>query len=202
MHPAMPLLRALLTAGIAFWAMSSHANSLRLISGNFDAKNSVERTKVATEVFADMDRLSSMIQSPRPSESAWVEAEQSQISKIRDVEARNERISQLHKTPEFQQMKVHTHLQELRNALQCVAKDPPTLQREMFCWAVASYLLDETDVFSYGLKVLVSAKRLPEDLPKKLGVGSIEFVQFQSRWLSRGIQQYIVLPYLRGDLVR
>ena len=199
----MPLLlRALLTAGIACFAVSSAANGLRLLSGEFDAKSKTERATLAAEVLQEIDRLANMIQAPRPSEVAWVEAEQSQISRIKDVDASNARSLQLHKAPEFQQMKVYEHLKELRNSLLCVTQSPPILQREMFCWAVASYLLDDTDVFSYGLEVLMSAKRLPDDLPKKLGVGSFEGVQLRSRWFGRGIQQHITLPYLRGDFVR
>lgn len=198
----MKLLKPLLVAGIAFWAISSPARGLSLIAANFDAKNKAERVKVAREVLSEVERLANLIQSPRPSETAWVEAEKSEISNIKDVEASNARFSQLLRAPEFQQIHVHKHLQELRDALLCVVTNPPTLRREMFCWAVASYLLDEPDVFSYGIKVLVDAKRLPEDLPKKLALDSIDTVQVKSRMFARRIQEYISFPYLRGEIVK
>ena len=198
----MSPLRNLLIASAAVLSLSTEASSLSLLTGELDAKSRTARVKVASELLADLERLSSLVQSPRPSESAWVESEQAQIAKIKDSEAALGRVTQLHKTAEFQQSKVYAHLQETKNALLCVIQSPATLQREMFCWSVASFLLDESDVFDYGIDVLVKAKRLPGDLHRKVGTGTIEGIQLRNRWLSRGIQQHIMFPYLRGEVAR
>lgn len=198
----MSLLRSLLLTSVAFVPLIAEANTLDLISGELAAKSRMARAKVASELLADIDRLADLVQSPRPSEAAWVESEQAQIAKIKDADISLARVNQLHKSAEFQQSKVYSHLQEIRSALHCVIQAPPTLQREMFCWSVASFLLDESDVFNYGMEVLVRAKRLPEDLPRKVGVATLEGIQFRNRWLSRGIQQHIMFPYLRGEITR
>ena len=198
----MFLHRILLIASAAVISVAAEANSLGLITGEIEAKSRTARAKVASELLTDVDRLASLVQSPRPSETAWVESEQAQIAKIKDTDISLSRVTQLHKSAEFQQSKVYSHLQEIRSALNCVIQAPPTLQREMFCWSVASFLLDESDIFSYGIDILVTAKRLPEDLPRRGGVTTLEGIQLRNRWFSRGIQQHIMFPYLRGEVIR
>ena len=198
----MSPLRNLVIASVAVISFSAGASSLSLIGGEIDAKSRTARTKVASELLADLERLASLVQSPRPSESAWVESERAQIAKIKDSDALTGRFIQLMNTAEFQQSAVYAHLQEVKNALLCITQSPATLQREMLCWSVASLLLDESDVFDFGVNVLVKAKRLPEDLHQKLGTGATDGIQFRNRMLARGIQRYIMLPYLRGEVTR
>lgn len=197
----MSPLRNLLIASVAAISFSAGASSLGLITGEIDAKSRTARAKAASELLADLERLSSLVQSPRPSESAWVEFEQARIAKIKDSDATG-RFIQLQNTAEFQQSAVYAHLQEVKNALLCITQSPATLQSEMLCWSVASLLLDESDVFDFGVNVLVKAKRLPEDLHLKLGSAATDGIQFRNRLRARGIQRYIVLPYLRGEVAR
>ena len=198
----MPSYSKTLTILLVAAFASAQAEPLSIIAGEVNAKSRAARTKAASELLGDVERLSAILQSPRPAEIAWVEDEQAQIAQIKSTDDSLARISQLHRTPEFQQLKVYRHVQEIREALKCVIQNPPTLQREMFCWAAASFLLDDTDVFSYGMGVLVRANRLPDDLAKRMGMSSEDGVQIRYRWISRAMQQYVVLPYLRGDVVK
>ncbi len=163
-------------------------------------KRRPERVKAAQHLLSEVDKLAGLIQSPRPSEAAWVKAEQAEIRKLANSEASTARSIQLLQTPEFQQQNVYSSIQDLRSALRCVIDSPPTTQREIFCWASAAYVLDYRDVFYDGLQVLVRAKRLPEDIGVRAGAGSLDGISLFYRIHAQSIQQYLVLPYLRGDI--
>lgn len=184
---------------IVLMVHADRSSAASLASGNLEVKRRSERVKAATELLADFDKLATLVQTPRPSEETWVKAEQADIAKIVDSEVNTARSIQLLQTPEFQQRNVYTYTQEVRNALRCVIDSPPTVHREVFCWAAASFLLNERSVFYDGLSILVRARRLPEDLPARVGSASFDGISLLYGFHSRAIQQYVVLPYLRGD---
>lgn len=176
------------------------ATSLLLASGAIDAKARVSRLKAARELLAEFDRFADLVQSPRPTEVAWVEAEQASIAKINNSDDSLARTIQLLSTAEYQQLKVHNHVQEVRNALKCVIDSPATLQREIFCWAAASYLLGDAATLADGTRVLIRAKRLPDDTPTRVGAGTEAGITLLYGLVSRRIQQHLVLPFLRGEI--
>jgi hypothetical protein len=180
--------------------VASSCFAASLASGSVDIKRRSERVAAAQELLAKFERLASLVQPPRPSEATWVLAEQAEIKKLRNSEASTTRAIQLLQTPEFQQQNVYTHVQEVRNALRCVIDSPPTVRREIFCWASVAFLLDDRAIFYDGLLVLVRAKRLPEDLPVRAGAATLDGISLLYGLHAKSIQQYFVLPYLRGEL--
>jgi hypothetical protein len=196
----MARLLASLVSVLASCMIVSTSLAASLASGDVDVKRRSERVKAAQDLLTQFDKLASLIQSPRPNEAAWVQAEQAEIKKLANSEASTARAIQLLQTPEFQQQNVYVNAQEVRNALRCVIDSPPTAQREVFCWAAAAFLLDDRGVFYDGLLVLVRAKRLPEDLHVRAGAATLDGISLLYGLHAKAIQQYVVLPYLRGDI--
>jgi cytochrome c556 len=196
----MARLLASLLGALAFCMLASASIAASLASGDVDVKRRSERVKAAQELLRQFDKLASLIQSPRPSEAAWVQAEQAEIKRLANSEASTARAIQLLQTPEFQQQNVYAKVQEVRNALRCIIDSPPTAKREMFCWAAAAFLLDDRGVFYDGLLVLLRAKRLPDDLHVRAGAASLDGISLLYGLHAKAIQQYVVLPYLRGDI--
>jgi hypothetical protein len=176
--------------------------AINLVNGEFDFRDKSVRVGIALSVLRGIDNLADFVQSPRPSEIEWVESERARIGRIIDNDIQISRFTQFYHTPEFQHLKLHSHLNEIKSALQCVVEPATPLQRELFCWSQAGFLMDETDIFGHAVRTLVSAKRLPEDLAKKIGRGSLDGIQLWYRFYSRGIQQHLVMPYLRGLIVK
>ena len=171
----------------------------KLMSGSFNAKARDVRTQLARDALTELNRFSDLLQIPRPSDVAWVETEQAAIRQLTDAEAATSRRIQLYQSPEFQHVKVHNYLQEIQSSFRCVMEPDPTLQREMFCWASAAFLLGDKSVFKDGVRILHRAKRLPDNTVKGASPG-YDSLDFLYEAYSRGIQEYLILPYLRGDL--
>jgi len=195
----MPPLFAQLLSLFIFATLTNSGFAASLLSGEVDVKRPTERVKAAQELLFQFDKLATLVQSPRPSESAWVQNEQADIRRIADADASTSRAIQLLQAPEYQQQNVYAHVQEVRNALRCIIDSPPSVQREVFCWAVASFLLNERGVFYDGVLVLARAKRLPDDFHARAGAASPDGISLIYGLHSKSIQQYVVLPYLRGD---
>jgi hypothetical protein len=195
----MPYLLAQLLSLLIFATLANPGFAASLLSGEVDVKRPAERLKAAQELLSQFDKLATLVQPPRPSESAWVQTEQAAITRIADAEASTSRSIQLLQAPEYQQENVYVQVQEVRNALRCIIDSPPSVQREVFCWAVASFLLNNRGVFYDGVLVLVRAKRLPDDFHARAGAASLDSLSFIYGLHSKSIQQYVVLPYLRGD---
>lgn len=195
----MPKLLASLLSLLIFATLASTSLAATMMSGEVDVKRRSERVKAAQELLSQFDKLATLVQSPRPAESAWVQTEQADIKRIADAEVSTARSIQLLQAPEFQQQHVYAHVQEVRNALRCIIDAPPSVQREVFCWATAAFLLNDRGVFYDGVLVLVRSKRLPDDLQTRAGAASIDGISFLYGFHAKSIQQYVVLPYLRGD---
>ena len=194
-------MKKLLLIIIAAISWSAEAGPLGLLPVQLDVEKYASRAAAASAALADLKRLYDVVQSPKPSENAWVASERTQIAEIKDLDAKVARFILLEKSAEYQQSKLHNHLQEINKALLCVMQNPESLQREMYCWSVASFLLDD-ELFDYGIKLLINSKRLPENLPIKIGTSTPEGIQLRYRLLSRGIQESIMFPYLQGKVTR
>jgi hypothetical protein len=169
-----------------------------LISGSFNAKAWDERSRLARDVLADVDKLADLVQTPRPWAVAWVEEERAAILRL-GSQAAKVRSFQLLSSPEYHHVKLYNHLQEIKKAFRCVIDPATGLQREMYCWAAAALLLGDRLVFEEGVKALQRDKRLPDDTrSSKVGAGSLD-IGLRYEMYSRGIQEYLVLPYLSDD---
>lgn len=196
-HLANALVWALL---VACSSGAVAADLARLISGAFDANSRKERTQIARDVLADVKLLADLVPIPRPSDLAWVEEERAAIQRLGSSEASTARLTQFYESAEFQHVKVHNNLREIQNAFNCIIDSTVQLRREIFCWATAGFLLGEKSVFGDGVRILHRTKRLPEDTVKRGKVGTLDGFALRYEIYSRGIQEYLVLPYLKGDL--
>ncbi len=194
-HWLLSLLRAV---AITVICSSSFASSCLL--GGRDCSIRSERVKYAEHLLAEIMKLGGLVQSPRPNEVSWVEAERAEIKRLGESESAVARTVQLLQTPEFQQVNVYSTIQEVRKSLDCIINRPRTLRNEFYCWAVTSYLLGESAVFYDGILVLVRANRLSENLLSRTGVGSPEGISLIYGVYSKNILQSMIIPYLRGDL--
>ena len=176
--------------------VASAANADDLINGSFDASSKKARIDVARNLLDKVNRLADLVPTPRPSDLSWVEEEHAAIDRLGNSEASRARLEQFYETPEFQHVKLYNLLLNVKNAIACVLESNVQLRREISCWATASFLLGDRNTLTYGMTILQRAKRLPEDTLQKEKVGSLDLFQYYSR----GIQEYLVLPYLRGEI--
>ena len=187
-----------LTLSVVLAAQAASVDDL--ISGSFNAKAWDERSRIARDVLADVDKLAELVQTPRPWAVAWVEEERAAILRL-GGEAAKVRSFQLLSSPEYHHVKLYNNLQEIKKAFRCVIDPATGLQREMYCWAAAALLLGDRLVFEEGVKALQRDKRLPDDTRStKVGAGSLA-IWLRYEMYSRGIQEYLVLPYLSDDFM-
>jgi hypothetical protein len=177
------------------------ASAVDLINGKFDSGSRKERQDIARSVLAMTEKLSAFVSQLPPSEKSWVLDEQAEVRQLKDDAARNQRFAQLSQRPEFQQQELKSLLEAIKDSLQCIADVRVALRREMFCWAVASQRLSDSMTLNYAITNLVQHGRLPKDIhtkaelmPDSLGYGA------HYTWYSRGIIEYIVIPYLAGQI--
>ena len=137
---------------------------------------------------------------PKPQESAWLTQESEAINRLGQSEAALSRRVQLGTSPEFQHEKLHSALAAIQDALACAGNPSNSLSREMMCWSVGSFHLTDRAMFNDSILILLKAGRLPPDLEKRaiLGPESLGFGYFYDLW-GRGIQEYIVIPHLKGQ---
>lgn len=188
---------ALLTCGAGTGAA---ADSYGLIAGGFNNKSRTERVEVAKSLLAEVRQLSDLIPTPRPSDLSWVEEERAAIKKLETSDAKNTRSTHFYNSPEWQHVKLHDHMLRIEDALNCVLEPDVQLRPEVTCWVIAGFLLDDEYVFVDGLNILQRAGRLPKDSAVPTAAVRLSSIRLSYRMFSRGIQQYVVLPYLRGDL--
>lgn len=165
-----------------------------LIDGKFDAASRAARSHVARDLLTAVNSFADFVPTPKPSDVAWVDAENAALSKISDRTASFNRMAQFYESAEFQNVQLYNVLQSVKSSLACVL-DPnvAAVRREVYCWASASLLLSNKSIYSEGIRVLRQSNKLPDN-----PATSTADVLFSG--LGRGIQQYIVLPYLRGDI--
>lgn len=172
-----------------------------LINGQFDATSKKDRAKIARDLLAEIQKLFQYLPTQKPQEAAWLKQEKEAIGKLDQAEAVTSRRVQMAMTPEFQQEKLHSTLTAIQDTLACAADPSSSLSREMMCWSVASFLLTDRAMFDDSISILLKAGRLPRDVEKQafLGSESLGFGYFYDVLWGRGIQEHIVIPYLKGQ---
>jgi hypothetical protein len=171
-----------------------------LISGQFNAGSKKERAAIARDLREEVQKLAQYLPTPRPQESAWLKQERDAIDALGNSDAALSRRVTLMNSPEFQHEKLHSILTSIRDSLACAAEQSNSVSREMMCWSVASFLLTDHSAFNDAVLILLRAGRLPQDIDTKatLGSDSLGFGYFYEVW-GRGIQEYVVIPYLKGQ---
>lgn len=191
-----------LTAGILLLAAlpARAIDASNLVDGKFDATSRKERGEIAKDLRERVHRLAQYLPSLKPQESAWLTQESEAIDRLGQSEAALSRRVQLATSPEFQHKKLHGALAAIRDALACAGDPSTSRSREMMCWSVGSFLLTDRAMFNDSISILRKAGRLPPDVEKHaiLGPESLGFGYFYDLW-GRGIQEYIVIPYLKGQ---
>jgi len=186
----------LISASITVFA----ADSRSLIVGEFDASSKKERREIAKDLLSLIEKLASYLATPKPSEIAWVNKETVAIDKLRGTDAWRERITQFYESPEFQQQKLKSLLDNIKTGLQCVNNDKVNLKSEILCWAVASHNLSDKSTLDDSIMILKRNGRLPKDIADKAGLFEVTGYSARYDWYARGINQYIVIPYLSGRI--
>lgn len=185
-------------ASLSLPAFCAEAWSLQ--SGKFDASSKNERSEIARDLGKKIKTLLQLLPSPSPRESDWLKQEREAIDKIESSDARVARQSQLLRSPELQHERLHAALTTISDALSCAADAKASLSREMMCWSLASFLLTDQSMFNDSVRILKQAGRLPTDLDKKdislIGPETLGY-GFVYNHLGRGIQEYLVIPYLK-----
>ena len=131
-----------------------------------------------------------------------MESEQIAIEKLKGTDAWTERIQKFYESPEFQQQKLKSHLNNIINSLQCVTNEKINLKSEILCWAVASHSLSDELTLNFSIMILKRSRRLPEDIAKKAGLNESLGYGANYNWYARGINEYIIIPYLSGRIIK
>jgi hypothetical protein len=137
---------------------------------------------------------------PRPADREWIDRERSAIARLPDDANSSERQDKLIRSPEFQQVRLYDHLQEILSALQCATSATLSTPREMYCWAKAGMLLGDHEKFSSGIKTLLIAKRLPATLAKTMNRTSTAGVILWFEIYSNAILNDFMIPYLAAQV--
>ena len=180
-------------------ASVSAIGATSLIDGRFDANSRRARVELAREMLVEVNRLAEVVSPPRPYDVAWVAEQHAALSSLDVGNGFSTRVDLFYRTPAFQHVKLYNVLRELRNAVACVVEPSVALRRELSCWAAAALLLADRSTFVESVSALRQAKRLPEEAVRD-HVGTAEGLATRYSLYARGINEYLVLPYLRGDL--
>ena len=171
-----------------------------LIDGRFEANSRRARVELAREMLVEVNRLADVVSPPRPYDLAWVAEQHAALSSLDGGNGFSTKVDLFYRTPAFQHVRLYNVLRELKNAVACVSEPNVTLRRELSCWAAAALLLADRSTFVDSMNALKQARRLPDDPVYKEVFGTPEGIAARYSLYSRGINQYLVLPFLRGDL--
>jgi hypothetical protein len=133
-----------------------------------------------------------------------VQEERLAISKLGDSDASLSRHRQFQLIPELQHVLLFDVLSAIKGALNCTMDKSTPIRREMLCWAVASFSLTDADRLDTSISILLKSGRLPKDIGEQTQVPLSEGPEY-SRVLGmygRGMLEFLVIPYLRGDIVQ
>lgn len=185
---------------IVWTGCAAAADASSLQSGDFVWASKKDRMEIARDLKEKALKLSQYLPTQKPQESLWVAREREEIRALGKVDApaSNSRMFQLVASPEYQHIELHETFGRLSDALDCVAGAKSSLSREMFCWSVVSFILTDRTSLNDAISILLRAGRLPDEAKKgaSLGPESLGYSVIYG-WWGRGIQEYIVIPYLR-----
>lgn len=190
----------LLAAFCLFSHVAGAADAGNLIDGKFESNSKKDRTAIARDLLAEVSGFADLLPLPRPSDTSWVETERAAIDRLGNSAAASSRLLQFYESPEFQNVKLANTLDQIKSAIECILNQGIPLRREVYCWATASFFLGDKSTFADGIAILRRAKRLPKDARLKGKIGDLDGVAVSFEFFSRGIQQYIVLPYLKAEI--
>jgi hypothetical protein len=175
-----------------------------LILGEFNVKSHIVRSEIARDLLSKVRLLSDSLPNPTPSDSTWVKQEKIDIDKIVDMsESRTSRLLRYDQSPEFRHVRLHTVVNNIFQSLSCAAAPNTSLSMEMYCWSVASFYLTEAEFINDSVNILIKSGRLSNNFVGNIAgaIGSKEIGY--GYWLKiygRGIHEYIVNPYLNGQI--
>jgi len=182
-----------------FPSNSMAVNCDSLLNGDFNAQSREDRIAIAKSLIIKIELLDSFLPNLKPSEKEWVEQEQAAIEKIKDGYAKLERLKQLSDSPEYHQLKLKNHTENIKFFLNSIPKEK--LKGEMLSWSYVSYLLSDPTTFNDAIKNLKRHGRLPKDIEKKAGIFPENIgYGFLYNFYGRSILEYIIIPYLRGTI--
>lgn len=151
-------------------------------------------------MLVEVNRLADIVAPPRPYDITWVAEQHAALSSLEGGNGFSTKVDLFYRTPAFQHVRLYNVLRELKNAVACVAEPNVALRRELSCWAAAALLLADRSTFVDSMNALKQANRLPEHAAHRDNLGTAEGLAVRYSLYSRGINEYLVLPYLRGDL--
>lgn len=194
--------RSLRIAPLLFFGMVSifAGSADQLLEGRFDSSSRKIRHEIALDVKQRVVDLLNYVPALKPNEVAWVINEKAEIQKIQDTNARSEREEKLVSSPEFQQMRLRSDLQEIVNSLDKAMSPKISIRAEILNWCIASHNPTNNEEMNDAIKILIQSGRLPSDLAQKVRLGEAIGYTGLLGWWGRGIQEHLVIPYLKGGI--
>ena len=172
----------------------------RLINGDFNSSSRKDRLEICYDVRSKVMNLLQYVPIPKPSEVDWVNSERAAIEIITDPEAKSARLEKLSEGPEFQQIRLRADLQQIINFMDAITTRNIPVKKEMLYWCIASHGLTNNEEMNDAIKILIQAGRLPEDLALKVKLGQAIGYTGVLGWFGRGIQEFLVIPFLAGKI--
>lgn len=182
----------LISLFISCAAYSKNVSASDLVDGNFDATIRENRIIIANDISRNVRVLNSAIPDTSPVVAKWLRLERREIDALKDKQIRDSRITELVNTADFQQDKLKNYLKNILATLSCIQKQSP-ISNEMYCWSYLGFLLTGQVVLGDALNILGKEGKLPANIDADL-------VMEQYNWYGRGILQYIIIPYIGGDI--
>ncbi len=175
---------------IYFFAFSaSYANEQVLPPRN-------DRIATGETIFREMQKLSDQMSQPSPEDLEWVQREGAAISRLPSDSIKKARDTKYLSSPRFHHVRLYYHLEETLAALRCANRTDASIQVEMHCWALASLLLGQRDIFVFSINALLKSGHLPGDLYKRLDRASMAGIPLLIDIYGRTLTRNFVIPYL------
>lgn len=199
--------RLLLTLALAIYLMGligqAKANESAVtdfwIGNKFDGSLRKNRIDVAKEMLKDLQQFRNYLPVQKPTELDWIKAEREALGRSYS-QAMHLRLLGLTESAEFKHMEISNLGQSIADALECVVNPQVALNREMFCWSVASFNISDSS-WKEGIPILIKSGRLPKEVEppgKNIGLFNPASVVFHR--VGRNISEFIVIPYLGGKI--
>lgn len=189
-----------LTIGLIHPIVSFSSDEPSLILGNFDAKSKQARVDIAKDTLNHVRALADFLPTQKMTEIEWIEKEKAEINKLNDANATSSRLIQLLRSPEINHQKLSGLLKAITDALECVASPNVNIKIEMLCWSVASFHMTDSGTLNDVILFLIDSGRLPDNIVQQAGLSDVTGIGSEYNWFGRGMQEYILIPYLKGEI--
>ncbi|HSQ05716.1 MAG TPA: hypothetical protein VLN59_16880 [Burkholderiales bacterium] len=174
------------------------ADKFQLVDGTADLGVRAVRLQLAHELAAEISGVIRRIAAPSAADQAMLSNEIAAIDQLDNAAAVNMRARQLYLSPRFQEQRLRQTLQRVSEALRCAGEKGNSASREMTCWALAAFHLNDRSFFEESIAVLRQTGHVPRDGETSAGKWSSLPARFNL--YGRAIQQRLVIPYLAGQL--